>query len=121
MDDRHLVVNEEEECTYVCEDEYDITIGGILKIISVSDIFYIEDGNHYIVRNIDTDTMLTILGYEELELNIKDEKTCEFMLEKFDIEFPIEYNRPILNIGESYLWLDLSKGILSPRIVTKVI
>ena len=121
MDDRQLVVNEEEECVYVCEDEYDITIGGILKITSVSDIFYIEDGNRYIVRSIDKDTMLTILGYEELEINIRDEKTCEFMLEKFDIEFPIEYNRPILSIGESYLWLDLSEGILSPKVVTKVI
>lgn len=121
MEDRHLVVNEEEERAYVCEDEYDISVGGILKVISVSDTFYIEDGNHYIVRTIDEDTMLTILGYEELELNIKDEKTCEFMLEKFDIEFPIEYNRPILGIGESYLWLDLSEGILSSKVVTKVI
>lgn len=121
MDDRHLVVNEEEECVYVCEDKHDITIGGILKVISVSDTFYIEDGNQYIVRSIDEATMLTILGYEELEDNIRDEKTCEFMLEKFDIKFPIEYNRPILSIGESYLWLDLSKGILSPKVVTKVI
>lgn len=121
MDDRHLVVNEEEECVYVCEDEHDIKVGGILKVTSVSDTFYIEDGNHYMVRTIDEDTMLTILGYEELELNIKDEKTCEFILEKFDIEFSIEYNRPILSIGESYLWLDLSEGILSPKVVTKVI
>lgn len=121
MDDRHLVVNEEEEIAYVCEDKHDITIGGILKVISVSDTFYIEDGNQYIVRSIDEATMLTILGYEELEDNIRDEKTCEFMLEKFDIKFPIEYNRPILSIGESYLWLDLSKGILSPKVVTKLI
>lgn len=121
MDDRHLVVNEEEEIAYVCEDKHDITIGGILKVISVSDTFYIEDGNQYIVRSIDEATMLNILGYEELEINIRNENTCKFMLEKFDIKFPIEYNRPILSIGESYLWLDLSKGILSPKVVTKVI
>ena len=119
MDGRHLVVIE--ESGYVYENEYDINIGGVLKVVSVSDRFFIEDDNQYIVRNIDKATMLNILGYEELELNIRDEKTCEFMLEKFDMEFPLERDRPILSIGESYLWLDLSEGILSPKIVTKVI
>ena len=121
MDDRHLVVNEEEECVYVSEDEHDITIGGILKITSVSDTFYIEDGNHYMVRTIDEDTMLTILGYEELEMNIRNENTCKFMLDKFNIELPKETTPPMIGVGESYLWIDLSKGILSPKLVTKVI
>ena len=65
--------------------------------------------------------MLNILGYEELEMNIRNENTCKFMLDKFNIELPKENTPPIIGVGESYLWIDLSKGILSPKIVTKVI
>jgi len=117
--ERHLVVVEENG--YVFEKEYDVKIGGDLKARYISDTFYIEDGNQYIVRNVDIPTMFGILDYEELEMNIRNERTCEFMLEKFDMEFPREFTPLILKVGESYLWLDLSKGILSPKVVTRVI
>ena len=117
--ERHLVVVEENG--YVFEKEYDVKIGGDLKVRYISDTFYIEDGKQYIVRNIDRATMLGILDYEELEINIRNERTCEIMLENFDIEFPREFTPLILKVGESYLWLDLSKGILSPKVVTRVI
>lgn len=117
--ERHLVVVEENG--YVFEKEYDIKIGGELKVLYISDTFYIEDGNQYIVRNVDIPTMSGILDYEELEMNIRNERTCEFMLERFDIEMPREFTPLILKVGESYLWLDLSKGILSPKVVTRVI
>lgn len=116
---RNLKVDE--ESGYICEEEYDISIGGYLKVLYVSDTFYIEDYSQYIVRNIDDNTMLNILGYEELEMNIRNENTCKFMLDKFNIELPKETTPPIIGIGESYLWIDLSKGILSPKLVTKVI
>lgn len=111
----------DEESGYICEEECDISVGGHLKVLYVSDTFYIEVYSQYIVRNIDDNTMLNILGYEELEMNIRNENTCKFMLDKFNIELPKETTPPIIGVGESYLWIDLSKGILSPKLVTKVI
>lgn len=117
--DRHLVVSEENG--YVFEKEYDVKIGGDLKVLYVSDTFYIEDGKQYIVRNVDVPIMFGILDYEELEMNIRNESTTKLMLENFNIEMPREFTPLILKVGESYLWIDLSKGILSPKVVTRVI